>query len=243
MKLIVNADDFGYSNGVNYGIIDAYKNGIVRSTTMMAGMPGFNHAVKLAKENKGLGVGVHLTLTCYKPVLDNHKTIVNEDGYFDRKLYSEENIMNIDLEEIYREFEAQIEKVKKAGIEITHLDSHHHMHTIKELKPVIERILAKYNLPIRGGLDYEINYDKVMNFNGSFYNQTINFNGFKNLLEKDVETLDVMSHPAYLDKLIFELSSYNTKRMYELELLTSDEVKNLIKEKGIELSNYREIFK
>lgn len=243
MKLIVNADDFGYSRGVNYGIIDAYKNGIVRSTTIMAGMPGFDHAVKLAKENEGLGVGVHLTLTCYKPVLENHKTIVNKEGYFDRRLYSKENIMNIDLEEIYREFEAQIEKVKKAGIEITHLDSHHHMHTNKELKPVIERILAKYNLPIRGGLDYEIDYDKVINFNGSFYNQNITFNGFKSLLEEDIEVLDVMSHPAYLDKLIFELSSYNMKRMDELELLTSDKIKTLIKEKGIELSNYKEIFK
>lgn len=243
MKLIINADDFGYSNGVNYGIIDAYKNGIVRSTTIMAGMPGFDHAVELAKENKGLGVGVHLTLTCYKPVLDNHKTIVNKEGYFDRRLYSKENIKNIDLEEIYSEFEAQIEKVKNAGIEITHLDSHHHVHTIKELKPVIERILSKYKLPIRGGLDYEIDYDKIMNFNGSFYNENINLNGFEKLLEEDIEVLDIMSHPAYLDKLIFESSSYNTKRMDELELLTSDKVKDLIKEKGIELSNYRNIFK
>lgn len=243
MKLIINADDFGYSNGVNYGIIDAYKNGIVRSTTIMAGMPGFDHAVELAKENKGLGVGVHLTLTCYKPVLDNHKTIVNKEGYFDRRLYNKENIKNIDLEEIYSEFEAQIEKVKNAGIEITHLDSHHHVHTIKELKPVIERILSKYKLPIRGGLDYEIDYDKIMNFNGSFYNENINLNGFEKLLEEDIEVLDIMSHPAYLDKLIFESSSYNTKRMDELELLTSDKVKDLIKEKGIELSNYRNIFK
>lgn len=243
MKLIINADDFGYSNGVNYGIIDAYKNGIVRSTTIMAGMPGFDHAVELAKENKGLGVGVHLTLTCYKPVLDNHKTIVNKEGYFDRRLYSKENIKNIDLEEIYSEFEAQIEKVKNAGIEITHLDSHHHVHTIKELKPVIERILSKYKLPIRGGLDYEIDYDKIMNFNGSFYNENINLNGFEKLLEEDIEVLDIMSHPAYLDKLIFESSSYNTKRMDELELLTLDKVKDLIKEKGIELSNYRNIFK
>ena len=94
MRLIINADDFGYSKGVNYGIIDAYKNGIVRSTTIMAGMPGFDHAVELAKENKELGVGVHLTLTSYKPVLDSHKTIVNEHGYFDKGLYTKENIIN-----------------------------------------------------------------------------------------------------------------------------------------------------
>ena len=50
-KLIVNADDFGLSEAVNYGIISAYKNGIVRSTTIMAGMPAFDHAVELLKEN------------------------------------------------------------------------------------------------------------------------------------------------------------------------------------------------
>ena len=53
-KLIVNADDFGYSEAVNYGIISAHRNGIVTSTTMMANMPGFDHAVNLLKENKDL---------------------------------------------------------------------------------------------------------------------------------------------------------------------------------------------
>lgn len=243
MKLIINADDFGYSNGVNYGIIDAYKKGIVRSTTIMAGMPGFNHAIELAKENKGLGVGVHLTLTCYKPILNNHKTIVDEKGYFNKQLYTKENIKNIDLEEIYEEFIAQIEKVRATGIEITHLDSHHHVHTLKELKPVIERVLAKYKLPIRGGLTYELDYDKVMNFSGSFYNENVNFNKFEELLRQNIECLDVMTHPAYLDKLVLESSSYNLKRVEELELLTSDRAKLLIKDMNIELSNYKNIFK
>ena len=68
MKLIINADDFGYSNGVNYGIIDAFKNGILTSTTCLTNMPGFNHAIQLAKENPNLGIGIHLTLTCGKPL-------------------------------------------------------------------------------------------------------------------------------------------------------------------------------
>lgn len=243
MRLIINADDFGYSKGVNYGIIDAYKNGIVRSTTIMAGMPGFDHAIKLAKENKELGVGVHLTLTSYKPVLDSHKDIVNEQGYFDKGLYTKENIININLEEIYREFEAQIEKVKSSGIEITHLDSHHHVHTLKELKPIMEKILAKYKLPIRGGLKYEINYDKVVDFKGTFYDKEVNIKGFENLLKESKGIFDVMSHPAYLDKFLFDSSSYSIKRIEELELLTSEEIKSLIKEKGVKILNYRDIFK
>ena len=62
MRLIINADDFGLSRGANYGIIDAYRNGVVRSTSIMAGMPGFDHAVELLKEYPDLGCGVHLTL-------------------------------------------------------------------------------------------------------------------------------------------------------------------------------------
>ncbi len=68
-KVIFNSDDFGYSHGVNYGIMDAYQRGILTSTILMANMPGFEHAVKLRKEMPRLGVGVHLTLTCGKPLL------------------------------------------------------------------------------------------------------------------------------------------------------------------------------
>lgn len=75
-KVIFNSDDFGYSHGVNYGIMDAYQRGILTSTTLMANMPGFEHAVKLRKEMPRLGVGVHLTLTCGKPLLKTVDTLI-----------------------------------------------------------------------------------------------------------------------------------------------------------------------
>ena len=59
-KVIFNSDDFGYSHGVNYGIVDAYQRGILTSTTLMANMPGFEHAVKLKKELPDLGVWVFI---------------------------------------------------------------------------------------------------------------------------------------------------------------------------------------
>ncbi len=52
-KVIFNSDDFGYSHGVNYGIMDAYQRGILTSTTLMANMPGFEHAVKLRRKCLG----------------------------------------------------------------------------------------------------------------------------------------------------------------------------------------------
>lgn len=69
-RFIINADDFGYSRGVNYGIIDAHTDGIVYSATMMVNMPGAQHAVSLAKEHPELQIGIHLTLTCGRAVSD-----------------------------------------------------------------------------------------------------------------------------------------------------------------------------
>ena len=74
-RLIVNADDFGFDEAVNYGILKGYQEGIVTSTSMMANMPGFAHAVTLAKQHRDLGIGVHLTLTCYYPLGKGYKSL------------------------------------------------------------------------------------------------------------------------------------------------------------------------
>lgn len=244
MRLIINADDFGFSRGTNYGIIDAHRNGVVRSTSIMAGMPGFNHAVELLKECPKLGCGVHLTLSAYKPILGSHKTIVDKDGFFYRGINPDKNVERFSLDEIYNEFCAQIEKVKSRGIEITHLDSHHHVHTFEFLKPVIERLLEKYDFPIRGGLRYKLNYDKIVLFEESFYDKSVCLETFKTLESKSnkYDVLEIMSHPAYIDSFIMETSSYNIKRAEELKILTSNELKEFIDSIGIELCNYRDIF-
>ncbi|MGL5312278.1 MAG: chitin disaccharide deacetylase [Peptostreptococcaceae bacterium] len=239
-KLIVNADDFGYCEAVNYGIVSAYKNGIVRSTTTMANMPGFEHAMELLKENKGLGCGVHMTLSCYKPVLSGLKTIVDENGMFYKRI-TNEDIEKMDLDEIYEEFCAQIEKVK-AQTEITHLDSHHHVHTLKALQPVIKRILEKYDLPIRGGFEYNTEYSKIIPVIDSFYGENVSYEYFDKYKEEleNYEVADIMSHPAYLDEFILGSTSYALPRTKEFSILTSNKVKEYV-ENNFELINYGEI--
>lgn len=242
-KLIVNADDFGLSEGVNYGIVSAYKNGIVKSTTMMVGMPAFEHAVELLKENKGLGCGIHMTLSLHKPVLEGHKTIVDENGYFYRRITNELIEEKFDLDEVYKEFSAQIEKAKEYGINISHLDSHHHVHTLKALKPVIEKIVLKYDLPIRGGFEEEINYDKIIPMIDMFYNENVTEEFFEKHIDeiKKYDAVDLMSHPAFIDKKLVNFTSYSLKRMDEYEILTSDKTKNILKENNIEISNYESV--
>ena len=100
-KLIVNADDMGLCEAVNYGILCAHQKGIVTSCTLMAGMPGFEHAVGLLKANPKLGVGVHLTLSAGTPVLQTHQTIRDEKGCFFRYV-SDQKVAEFDLEEIGR---------------------------------------------------------------------------------------------------------------------------------------------
>ncbi|MGL6173772.1 MAG: chitin disaccharide deacetylase [Cellulosilyticaceae bacterium] len=240
-KLIVNADDMGFCEAVNYGIISAYQNGIVRSCTIMAGMPGFEHAVKLLKENPGLGCGVHLTLSLEKPILSCAKTIVDETGYFYRRI-TNELVEQFDLQEVYEEFCAQIEKVKEAGIVISHLDSHHHVHTLKNLAPVIKQLVDKYQLPIRGGFETDIQYDKVIPLIDSFYGEQVRDDYFElNIAHiREYACVDLMSHPAFVDEYLTQKTSYGIQRMKEYSILTDSKVKKFLEVKQIKLTNYKE---
>ena len=227
-KIIINADDFGYCEAVNYGIISAHNNGIVRSTSMMANMPGVEHGVGLLKENKTLNCGVHMTLSCGRPLLSNLKTIVDKDGFFIRRI-TDEIIEKMDCDEIYRELCAQIDRVKGLGIDISHLDSHHHIHTLVSLKPVIEKIVTKYNLPIRGGFEYNLEYSKVVPLIDSFYKENVSEEYFiKNIDEiMKYDVVDIMSHPAFLDDYILNSTSYAIDRTKEHKILTSKKVKRM----------------
>ena len=84
IQLIVNADDFGLTEGTNYGIIDGHINGLVNSTTMMMNMPGTEHAVRLAKTYAG--VGVHLVLTAGEPLLKDVPSLVGKTDRFINKV-------------------------------------------------------------------------------------------------------------------------------------------------------------
>ncbi|MCC0673878.1 chitin disaccharide deacetylase [Clostridioides sp. ES-S-0145-01] len=241
-KIIINADDFGYCEAVNYGIISAHNNGIVRSTSMMANMPGVEHGVKLLKENRDLNCGVHMTLSCGRPLLSNLKTIVDKEGFFIRRI-TDEIIKKMDYDEIYEELCAQIERVKELGIDISHLDSHHHIHTLVNLKPVIEKIVNKYNLPIRGGFEYDLEYSKIVPLIDSFYKENVSEEYFiKNIEEiMKYDVVDIMSHPAFLDDYILNSTSYAIDRTKEHKILTSKKVKEFLRENGLVISSYRDI--
>lgn len=237
-KLIINADDFGLSEAVNYGILKGFLEGVVTSTTIMANMPAFEHAVALAKEHPQLHVGVHLNVTCYKPLLQTHRTLIEKDGYFRNQRYLEE----FDEEEIYQEMKAQIEKVLDSGLKIDHLDSHHHVHTTKTCKSAIERLLKEYPYPIRGGFVYPndaIQSDLIL----AFYDKGISLSSFANIIKglKEDTIYDLMCHPAYVDKFLTSVTSYALPRIDELDILCAQEVKDILAKEQVELTTYQSI--
>jgi chitin disaccharide deacetylase len=131
--LILNADDFGMTRGVNQGILRAHREGILTSTTLMANGPAFDDAVEQAVANPKLGVGCHLVLVggkCVAPredvasLADAHGNLPESLPRFVAKLSSG----MIQTKQIEIEIRAQIEKIRAAGITPTHLDTHKHTH-------------------------------------------------------------------------------------------------------------------
>ena len=245
MKLIINGDDFGHTRGVNFGIVDVYQRGALRSTTVMANRPGFLHAMELAKQTPGLGVGVHLVLTCDRPLGKGYKTIVREDGFFYRPDPFEEQVNFFDLAEVEAEYVLQIEKVLENGITPTHLDGHHHTHINPVILPITLKLADRYGLPIRAYKrdDFPDTYKHIKTasaFNDCFYDEDATLPNILRILEqnKNCDVLEIMCHPAYVDQALIDVSEYTLVRARELEILTSPELLDFIKENQIELVNY-----
>jgi chitin disaccharide deacetylase len=151
-RLIVNADDFGFTAGVNRGIVEAHSRGVVTSSTLMANGRAFSDAVQLARTLPQLSVGCHVVLIDGQPVLDP-KTIAslvadrsaNHDGGAARFRDGISGFAlralagRLDSHEIEVEATAQIRKLQAAGIVVSHLDTHKHTH----LFPPVLRPLLK----------------------------------------------------------------------------------------------------
>lgn len=244
MKLIINADDFGYSEGVNLGIAEAHRSGTVTSTTAMVTMPAIDHAVRIAKENPCLNIGLHLNITFGKP-LTSVPGLVNEEGFF-YKPKEEPNQSLFKKDEIKQEFLAQyFEFIKKFHKRPSHLDSHLYAHQIYQtVAEAIHEIALEKQLPVRG-----------MRING--YPEIPFFSWFKvreneseeDLLKKLAEHLpeldkleyaEMMVHPAFADEYLLGNSSYNRQRFIELKVLTSQRMRDLLRAHRIELTNFME---
>jgi hopanoid biosynthesis associated protein HpnK len=149
LKLIVNADDFGVSEAVNRGIAEAHDRGIVTSASLMATGPAFEHAVELARSRPRLAVGVHLVLTEHRPLSGAVPSLVRADGAFEphlAQLLRRRLQGRISLPEVRRELDAQIRRVRAAGISVGHLDGHQHAHVLPGVARIVAELAAEYGI-------------------------------------------------------------------------------------------------
>ena len=150
-NLIVNADDLGWTDGVNRGIVEAFHHGIVTSTSLLANGVAFVGGVEAARSAPGLGVGVHLNLSDGPPVANPEKvaSLLNEHGEFaggSESLLLRRARRGLVLAEVENEWDAQILKVRDAGITPKHLDGHKHVHMLPGLFEIALRLARRHGI-------------------------------------------------------------------------------------------------
>ena len=261
--VIINADDYGLTSAVSKGIREAFLNGILTSTTAMAtGLTLEADMPLLFKECPAIGVGAHLTLTTLKPVLNPKQipSLVNEHGHFNQLGDLIALADQINEEELYAEWKAQIDKLLTLGLELDHLDSHHSAGIISpKTISVMIRLAGEYGLPVRkpqsshqnkamdafaiSELDkHGIPYLKY--FNGDFSDNKGSLESLTTILtELKTGSTEIMSHPGYVDADLENISSMVAPRITELNSLCSAEAKQLVIDQHLQLATFAEVLK
>jgi predicted glycoside hydrolase/deacetylase ChbG (UPF0249 family) len=141
-RLIINADDFGFSEGVTRGIVEAHAAGSVTSASIIANGIDWENAVRVARATRTLGFGVHLNLVQGRPLLRVPSlTDPETNEFYSLGLLALRAMAGrIDRGELEAETRAQIERLRGAGIPVTHLDSHRHAHALPAIFPVVARV-------------------------------------------------------------------------------------------------------
>jgi predicted glycoside hydrolase/deacetylase ChbG (UPF0249 family) len=219
--IIINADDFGLNSSVNKAIAEAFSNGLINSTTLMANMAGFEEAVDLANKYEFTQrIGAHLVLTDGTPLTEEIKSLdflFNGITRYKKSRYLIFFLKKSNQKLIYNEFAAQIEKIQSKNIQITHLDTHHHVHEIYIITKILLDLGKKYNIPfirILNNLEKStklykrvyrkfINYyimKKHANFSDIFGDRSdflVKTKEDHSIIKKMEKNIEVMVHPDY----------------------------------------------
>ena len=220
--LVVNADDFGASEGVNRGIVHAHVHGIVTSTSLMVTGQASEHAVQLAGEHPGFGVGLHWDLD-EKNLSD---PVALEDGGAVRR-------------ELVRQLDAFERLMDRPP---THVDSHHHVHRRDEIAPIARELVTALGVPLRG--------EGSVRYVGGFYGQWewrvtdlehIRPEFLIWILRNEVDEgwTEIGCHPGFVTDDF--ASVYLAEREVEVETLTDPRVRAEIEALEIQLASYADL--
>ncbi len=259
-KLVVNADDFGFTRDVNQGIIEAHRKGILTATTIMSCGDAFDDAVRLAHENPALDVGVHLVLVGQPPFPQTVAQLIRA--------------VTLKRIRIYDELSAQVRCVLDAGLTPSHLDTHKHTHLLPPVLDAVAKISEEFKIRwVRRPFDFPLEpkgipwqkrtvnrafgavrkrFERVLSRHGCLW--TDHFAGFQItgkfnagdlaalILALPEGSTEFMCHPGICTA---ELRAASTRlkesREEELRALTAPEVRDALREAGVELVTYREL--
>lgn len=265
--LIVNSDDFGISEGVSRGILEAHHTGIVTSTTTMVNMPAAEEAVRTAQKTApNLGLGLHFTLSFGVPVSDPasiQSLITNEGRFVSNYAGLMEKLPHFTTEDLEREMLAQFERFRQiARCLPDHLDSHHGAtYTHPGAFDVMVRLANEHNLPIRWSEAIDKRYNLDSNIvdslqasiakhgkprtTGNLVDLIFDFESTSRIerLKSGLQTIqegysELVVHVGYADNLE---EDYSFQREQELTAVTDEEVKQIIEEEGIQLCKFGDL--
>ena len=245
MKLLIRADDLGYSQGVNYGIAKTVIEGLVSSVGVMMNMPDIEHGLNLLKGHK-VCYGQHTNVCAGRPISDPIliPSLVNEDGTFkSSKMYRNTKESFVNFDEALIEIEAQYHKfVELIGEQPHYIEGHAVFDPI--LLSAIESFANSKGLKYSGyspdGSPIKIGDSNVYMHMDSMNKPYDPYESLKNVIinAKDNDVHMFVSHPGYLDQYLIDTSSLLEPRVYEVAMLTSEKAKKLIEYYQVETLDY-----
>ena len=211
INLIINADDFGYTKSINKGIIYAFVQGLISTTTLMVNMPHTTEAIELAKANPKLAVGLHIVLTVGAPLSKNCPTLIGKNGNFLGKDIIIKQSIN--KNEVHEEILAQLNFLFDNGINVDHIDTHHSLYKNEIILKEIQIIAKKYDLPVRK----KIACDEIITTDGllsEFYGDKAIPETILNFVKKNphIKNLEIMTHCGFVDDETKRTSSYLSRK-------------------------------
>ena len=244
-RMVLRADDLGYSEAVNYGMAYACDNGMPISIGLMMNMPSARHGYDLIKE-KGYCLGIHTNVSVGRPVSDPCEipSLVGEDGFFhSSKLIRSAEKDIITVEDAEKETEAQVRKyIEMTGKQPDYLD----MHAVfsKNFMKGVRNVGAKLGIvcstvPLETPSMPVGNAEVIFRVHGASGKSV--FEDIGEFESSEYETMIYVFHPGYVDKAIMESSSVNVQRVYDADILHSKEFRNYLVQKEIELITYSDL--
>ena len=269
-RLIVTADDFGRSSEINQAVREAHQQGILTAASLMVAGDAFAGAVAVANENPRLGVGLHLTLCCGRPVLPANRIpdLVNERGEFGEcpvttgfRYFFKRDARR----QLKREIEAQFERFLSTGLKLDHVNGHLHFHLHPTVFEIVRTIMPKFGvralrltrepweldfLRERGRWGYRVSHAAIFH--------CLSRSAQARISQAELVTTDRVYgllqdgrvHEDYLLRVIEELPR-GTSEVYshpsaagaqeELRALTSQRVATALRRRGVELVRYQDL--